>query len=96
MYILPSRLALCMYLYGDVYLILSWFYAEKCISLESQLFCFNENTCDNKPIGVLLSEMLPNQQTIGSVEVLGATATGELVSIHVHCTHTVSIKINLP
>ena len=47
------------------------------MSLDKQVFYFEEGTCDNDPISVVLSRNLDSPETIGEVEVTGATATGE-------------------
>ena len=47
------------------------------MSLDKQVFYFEEGTCDNDPISVVLNRNLDSPETIGEVEVTGATATGE-------------------
>ena len=48
------------------------------MSLDKQVFYFEEGTCDNDPISVVLNRNLDSPETIGEVEVTGATATGEI------------------
>ena len=47
------------------------------MSLDKQVFYFEEGTCDNNPISVVLNRNLDSPETIGEVDVTGATATGE-------------------